>query len=100
MEAIASQIIDDSIKELTIQNHKYFLSNDTTNNFTFIIKTKEKLKSKKVFPIILKLKELIREKYSDKERLSMNEKLKILDSLKEEINKILGLGNNLKNFLE
>lgn len=100
LQSVAKNIEEDEVKEVLIDKNKFFLIKEKLTSFLFIIKTKPDAKSAIINPILKKIKERFVKRFTGHFTLPVQEKIKILQSFKEDVKRIIEGKNQLASLIE
>ncbi|MFW9876086.1 MAG: hypothetical protein ACFFG0_23530 [Candidatus Thorarchaeota archaeon] len=100
LQSVAKNIEEDEIKYVFIDKNKFFLIKEKLTSFLFIIKTKPNAKAEIINPILKKIKNKFVDRFTGHFTLPIQDKIKILQSFKEDVKKIIEGKSQLLSFIE
>ncbi|MFW9880640.1 MAG: hypothetical protein ACFFG0_46825 [Candidatus Thorarchaeota archaeon] len=100
LQSVAKNIGEDETKEVEINKNKFFLIKEKLTSYLFIIKTKLNAKPENINPILKKIKEKFVEKFTGHFTLPIQDKIKLLQSFKEDVKNIIEGKNHLLSLIE
>ena len=100
LQSVAKKLGEDETKEVEINKNKFFLIKEKLTSYLFIIKTKPDAKSEIISPILKKIKEKFVEKFTGHFTLPVQDKIKLLQSFKEDVKRIIEGKNDLSSLIK
>jgi len=100
LQSIVKNIEEEEIKEVNIDKNNFYLIKEKLTGFLFIIKTKPNAKSEIVESILKKIKGKFVERFTGHFTLPVQDKIKLLNSFKEDVKRIIEGKNHLVDLTE
>jgi len=100
LEFIAMNLRKDEVRGVEMGNHRFFITKENHPEYLFIIKTGRDADGAYIREILNQIRQKFIGKFDRSDYLSVEDKIEILDSFKEDVDAILNPKNNSKEFVK
>ncbi|MBD3255710.1 MAG: hypothetical protein GF383_11505 [Candidatus Lokiarchaeota archaeon] len=99
LKSTALNLKDNEIKMMEMRNNKYFLSKDTQHGLIFMLKSILKTDHEEIGNMLMEIKNRFINIYANKWYVDIDKKKELLDTLEEDVIKIINPQNRIESFL-